>query len=74
MELLQALASFIKQSGKKRFYKSDFRHAPTNINPDSAFEALKEAEFCQTHMPRIRVIEMEEGRNVIIEVLEETSE
>ncbi len=72
LELLKIINEFIEegiQSGRKTFYKSDFRHPPAKINPDSAYEVLKLVEYCQTQMPRIRIVEMAEGRNVFIEVL-----
>ncbi len=70
MKILEALNEHIKKSGKNRFFKSDFREV--RVRPDTAGEWFRIIHYCQTELPRIKIIEM--GRNVIIEILGEEGE
>lgn len=70
MEILKAIHAFILETEKTMFYKSELREV--GIATPTAHDWFKVIEYCQTKMPRIRLMEVH--RNLIIEVLEKKEE
>ena len=66
MDLLLTFKAFIDQSTDKEFYKSDLRHSPWNISPDTVEKLAKLIAFCQQKLPPIEVLEIK--RNVFIRI------
>ena len=59
LDLLRAMITFIKESDQTEFAKSDFRHPPTNINPDTAIELWEIAKLIQDDfLPIEEIIEV----------------
>ena len=56
LELFQVMIDQINKSGETEFVKSDFRHPPLNIKPDSILELWKIAQLVQNEMPPIKEI------------------
>jgi len=55
-DLLQAMITFIRDSGDKEFAISDFRHSPCKIDPVSVPELWEIAKLVQEHFPPIEEI------------------
>ncbi len=70
MEIVVRIGEFIKTSGKEQFFKSDFREV--GVQPDTAGDWCEIIHYCQTKIPPIRIMKL--GRNVIIEVLEQSDQ
>jgi hypothetical protein len=71
LELLRTFKAFLAQSSEKEFYKSDLRHPPWNINPDTVEKLVKLVAFCQHELPPIEVLTIK--RNVFIRIVEQKS-
>ena len=56
LDLLRAMIHQIKTSGEREFAKSDFRHPPTSISPNTAHELWEIAKLVQDEMPPIEAI------------------
>jgi len=68
MDLLRTFKAFLDQSTEKEFYKSDLRHPPWNINPDTVEKLAKLIAFCQHELPPLEVLTIK--RNVFIRILD----
>lgn len=65
VELLRATIRHIKESGEYEFAKSDFRHPPTDINPDTALELWEIVKIVQDDMPQIEAIIEVKGKSYL---------
>ncbi len=59
------MISFIRNSGLKEFAKSNFRHSPCKIDPDSVPELWEIAKLVQEHFPPIEEIVEVKGKQYL---------
>lgn len=64
-DLLQAMITFIRDSGDKEFAKSDFRRSPCKIDPDSVPELWEIARLVQEQFPPIEEIIEVKGKQYL---------
>jgi hypothetical protein len=70
IEILKAIQKFVNESKEKTFYKSALRKE--KVEPSTAAEWFRIIEFCQTKLPKIKIIEMK--KNMVIEILNNEEE
>ena len=64
-DLLRDMIAFIQTSGELEFSKSDFRHAPCKIDPESVPELWEIAKIVQESFPPIEEIIEVKGKHYL---------